>query len=167
MAERLGELGFYTLAGAPESPRELIEEVAQAEALGLGTVFLSERFDLKEAATIISFGGVDGPTHHCCDQPQHPPPDGTAARHDDTRDRRPLRVGHRPGRLLFDPTASQDHHRQMEDFVGVMRRLSNEMIFNHDGPIGSYRCSAEPRLRRDIELSLVAFGLNSWLGGWV
>ena len=52
MAERLGELGFYTLAGAPESPRELIEEVAQAEALGLGTVFLSERFDLKEAATI-------------------------------------------------------------------------------------------------------------------
>ena len=58
MAERLGELGFYTLAGAPESPRELIEEVAQAEALGLGTVFLSERFDLKEAATITGALGA-------------------------------------------------------------------------------------------------------------
>lgn len=46
------ELGFYTLAGAPESPRELIDELRLAEEIGLGTAFISERFNVKEAATL-------------------------------------------------------------------------------------------------------------------
>ena len=46
------ELGFYTLAGAPESPRELIGEIREAEAMGLGAAFISERFNIKEAATL-------------------------------------------------------------------------------------------------------------------
>ena len=43
--DELPELGFYTLAGAPKSPRDLIDEVTDAEALGLGTAFISERFN--------------------------------------------------------------------------------------------------------------------------
>ena len=39
------ELGFYALAGQPESPRDIIAEVQQAEAMGLGTAFLSERYN--------------------------------------------------------------------------------------------------------------------------
>ena len=39
------ELGFYALAGQPKSPRDLIEELQQGEALGLGTAFLSERYN--------------------------------------------------------------------------------------------------------------------------
>ena len=34
MAQAMNELGFYTLAGQPQSPRELIDEVREAEALG-------------------------------------------------------------------------------------------------------------------------------------
>jgi hypothetical protein len=49
---RLHELGFYTLAGAPESPRELIDEVRRGEELGLGSVFISERWNIKEAAAL-------------------------------------------------------------------------------------------------------------------
>ena len=43
LVTQMNELGFYTLAGAPESPRELIDEVRQAEELGIGNVFISER----------------------------------------------------------------------------------------------------------------------------
>ncbi len=50
--DQMNEVGFYTLAGAPDSPRDLIEEVQQAEALGIGACFISERFHIKEACTI-------------------------------------------------------------------------------------------------------------------
>lgn len=54
----MDELGFYTLAGAPESPRALIDEVRQAEAMGLGNVFISERFNIKEACTLSGAAGA-------------------------------------------------------------------------------------------------------------
>src|SRR5437763_4336416 len=50
--EPLNELGFYTLAGHSNSPRDLVEEVRHAERLGLGSAFVSERFNLKDAATL-------------------------------------------------------------------------------------------------------------------
>ena len=48
--DQLNELGFYVLAGAPQSPVELIDEVSAGEALGLGSTFISERFNIKESA---------------------------------------------------------------------------------------------------------------------
>ena len=36
--DRMNELGFYTLAGAPRTPRDLIKEVQEAEAMGLGSL---------------------------------------------------------------------------------------------------------------------------------
>ena len=100
--QRMNELGFYTLAGAPQSPRDLLDEVREGEELGLGSVFISERFNVKEAATLsrrrgrgrrreigIATGG---------DQPQHPPPDGhRGVRHDHApADRRSLLARPRP-----------------------------------------------------------------------
>ena len=55
---QMNELAFYTLAGAPESPRDLIAEVGQGEELGLGSVFISERFNIKEAATLSGAVGA-------------------------------------------------------------------------------------------------------------
>ena len=52
------ELGFYTLAGAPASTRDLIAEVRSAEELGLGHCFISERFNVKEAATVSGAVGA-------------------------------------------------------------------------------------------------------------
>jgi alkanesulfonate monooxygenase SsuD/methylene tetrahydromethanopterin reductase-like flavin-dependent oxidoreductase (luciferase family) len=54
----MNELGFYTLAGAPRTPRDLIEEVQQGEAMGLGSAFISERFNIKEAATLSGAVGA-------------------------------------------------------------------------------------------------------------
>ena len=46
------ELGFYGLAGHTDNPRDLLGEVMEAEQLGLGSVFLSERFNYKDAAVM-------------------------------------------------------------------------------------------------------------------
>ena len=54
----MNELAFYTLPGAPSSPRDLIDEVAHAERLGIGNCFISERFNIKEAATISGAVGA-------------------------------------------------------------------------------------------------------------
>jgi len=58
LAPKHPNLGFYTLAGAPESPRDLIEEVTEGERLGFGTTFISERFNTKEAATLSGAAGA-------------------------------------------------------------------------------------------------------------
>ena len=46
------ELGFYALAGHAPDPRELLQEIRYGEQLGLGAVFLSERFDTKDAGVL-------------------------------------------------------------------------------------------------------------------
>lgn len=46
------ELSCYLLPGHTTTPADAIEEVKQAEALGLGRVWVSERFDVKDAGVI-------------------------------------------------------------------------------------------------------------------
>ena len=58
MTTQMNELAFYTLAGAPESPQDLLDEVKQGEALGFGSMFISERFNIKEAATLSGAAGA-------------------------------------------------------------------------------------------------------------
>ena len=58
MTAPLAELGFYTLAGHTNSPRDLVDEVVEAERLGLGTAFISERFNVKDAATLSGAAGA-------------------------------------------------------------------------------------------------------------
>ncbi|MBB3047207.1 putative F420-dependent oxidoreductase [Litorivivens lipolytica] len=53
-AQEFPELGCYLLPGHTETPRDAIAEAQQAEALGLGKVWLSERFDVKDAGVICS-----------------------------------------------------------------------------------------------------------------
>ena len=48
------ELSCYLLPGHTTTPADAIEEARQAEALGLGRVWLSERFDVKDAGVICS-----------------------------------------------------------------------------------------------------------------
>jgi 5,10-methylenetetrahydromethanopterin reductase len=48
------ELSCYLLPGHTTTPADAIEEAQQAEALGLGRVWLSERFDVKDAGVICS-----------------------------------------------------------------------------------------------------------------
>jgi len=174
-AELLPELGFYTLAGQPESPCELIEEVRDGEAMGFGTVFISERFNIKEAVTLSGAAAAvtdrihiaTAATNH---NTRHPMVTASFATtmHRLTGGRFTLGIG-RGIEPLFDiygiPHITT---AQMEDFASVMRRLwHGEMIFGHDGPIGSYPLlHLDSTFDDDIPLGLVAFGPNSLaLGG--
>ncbi len=175
MTSRFPELGFYTLAGAPKSPRDLIDEVRMGEELGLGRVFISERWNVKEAATLAGavgavsseIGIATAATHHST---RHPLITGSHATtmHTLTGGRYTLGLG-RGVRALFDAFGLPPiTTAQLEDFAGLMRRLFHgETVVGHDGPAGRY-----PALRLDagfdfdIPLGLVAFGPNTLaLGG--
>ena len=172
---QLEELGFYTLAGAPKSPRELIDEVRQAEELGLGAVFISERFNTKEAATISGAVAavsknlriLTAATNH---NTRHPIVTASYAStmHLLTGGRFTLGIGRGIPKLQDAFGMSRITTAQMEDFAQVMRRLwRGELIAGHDGPIGRYPALVlDPTFDLDIPLGLVAFGPNSLaLGG--
>lgn len=164
------ELGFYLLAGAAESPAELVDELRTAEDLGLGAAFLSERWNVKEAATICGAAAVASrriaiTTAATNYNIRHPLVTASfaATMHALSSGRFTLGIGRGP-KALFDkfglPCATT---AQMEDFALLMRRLwKGEVVVGHDGPAGTYPALAlDPRMSFDIPLGLVAFGPQS------
>lgn len=161
------ELGFYTLPGAPRSPRELIQEVADAERIGLGACFISERFNIKEAVTLSgavgavssSLGIATAATNH---NTRHPLVTASYATtmHRLTDGRFCLGLGRGVGPLFDAFGLPKITTAQMEDFAGLMRRLfRGEVIVGHDGPAGKYPVLAlDPSFDERIPLALTAFG---------
>lgn len=164
------ELGFYTLAGQPETPRDLIDEVGAGEAMGLGAAFISERFNIKEAVTLSGAAGAvtkelglaTAATNH---NTRHPLVTASYATtmHLLTEGRFTLGLGRGIG-MLFDAYGiPRITTAQMEDFVGVMRRLwKGEAILGHDGPAGRFPVlHLDSSFDFDIPVALTAFGPNS------
>ena len=164
------ELGFYGLAGEADSSRDLLSEVTEGEALGLGTVFISERYNKKEAAALCGAAAAVSETIRICtsatnSNTRHPLVTAGFARtmQSLTGGRFVLGIG-RGIELLqlamgLDPITTAE----MEDFASLMRRLfRGETVLNHDGPAGRY-----PYLRLDssldehLPMSVVAFGPNT------
>jgi len=173
--QRMNELGFYTLAGAPKSPRDLIAEVQQGEALGLGSVFISERFNIKEAATLSGAAGAVSnelgiATAATNQNTRHPMVTAAYAMtmHRLTGGRFSLGLG-RGIAPLFD-AFGLPHIKtaQIEDFVGLMRRIwRGEIVVGHDGPAGKFPLlTMGPDYDEHIPMTFTAFGPNSLaLGG--
>ena len=172
---RFDELGFYTLAGAPPSTRALVREVPDAEAMGLGRVFISERLNVKEVATVC--GAVGGVSEHIAistaatnHNTRHPTVTAAfgATMHSLTGGRFTLGLGRGVDRLFDAMGLPHVTTAQVEDFVGIMRRLwQGEMILGHDGPAGAWPyLNLDGVEGYDIPLGWVAFGPNSLdLGG--
>jgi probable F420-dependent oxidoreductase len=163
----LDELGFYTLAGQPASSRDLVAEVVAAEALGLGTAFISERYNLKEAATLSGAAGAvseririeTAATNH---NTRHPAVTAGYARtmQSLTGGRFVLGLG-RGVPLLQDALGiPRITTAELEDFAGIMRRLfRGEFILGHDGPAGSWPVLfLDETLDEHLPMSVVAFG---------
>jgi probable F420-dependent oxidoreductase len=173
--ERMVELGCYGLAGHVDDPRVLLDEVRDAERIGLGSVFLSERFNVKEAATLtgaaaavseeigIATGVTNTPTRH---------PLVTAAwattMHRLTRGRFALGIGRGIAPLTDIMGIPRITMAQMEDAVGLYRRLwRGEAVFGHDGPAGRYPLlSLDPSFDEDIPVMAAALGFRTmrWAG---
>ena len=171
------ELGCYLLAGAPKSPRDLLDEVTGAEELGLGTAFISERFNIKEAATLSGAAGAvsstiriaTAATNH---NTRHPMVTASYATtmHRLTGGRFMLGLG-RGIKPMFDAFGiPQITTAQLEDFALLMRRLwKGEVVIGHDGPAGRYPIlHLDASFDEDIPLAITAFGPRTLdLGGRV
>lgn len=166
----LDELAFYGLAGAPRSPADLIDECRDGEAMGFGTVFLSERFNIKEIATISGAAGAvtsrmriaTGVTNHNTRHPMVTAAYATTM-HRLTDGRFVLGLGRGMDRMFDAFGLPRITTAQLEDFAGLMRRLwQGEVVIGHDGPAGSWPVLAlDPEFREDIPLLLSAFGPHS------
>ncbi|ORW24273.1 LLM class F420-dependent oxidoreductase [Mycolicibacter nonchromogenicus] len=172
----LDELGYYLLAGAGgDGPAGLPDEARRGEELGFGTAFISERWNVKEASSLV--GAACAVTHRM--------QIATAATNHNTRHplitaswattmhrlsggRFTLGIGRGVAALYAAFGIPNVTTAQMADFAQVMRRLWNgEVIVNHDGPIGRYQVLfLDPDFQEDIRLALVAFGPKTLeLGG--
>ena len=168
--ERMPELGFYGLAGQAVSSRDLLAEVRDGEAMGFGTVFLSERFDKKEAATLS--GAAAAVSENITIE--------TAATNHNTRHLM-VTAGYARtmqslsgGRFVLGlgrgiPTMQDAFGMtrittaEMEDAVGLLRRLfRGEVIVGHDGPAGRYPVlHLSSTLDEHLPMGIVAFGPNT------
>jgi len=155
----------------------LIDEVKQAEALGIGACFISERFNIKEAATLSGavgavsnrIGIATAATNHSTRHPMV-----TAAHamtmHKLTDGRFSLGLGRGIAPMFkaygLDPIKTAE----IEDFVGIMRKIwAGEFVVGHDGPAGQYPLlMMGPQYASHIPMTFTAFGPNSLaLGGRV
>ena len=175
MKPQMNELGFYTLAGAPESPRELIDEIRVGEDLGMGSVFISERFNVKEAASLSGAVGAVSTnlgiaTAATNQNTRHPMVTAAFAMtmHRLTGGRFSLGLG-RGIKPIFDAFGLPAiKTAQMEDFADLMRRIwKGDVVFAHDGPAGQFPLLAMgPDYHDDIPLTMTAFADPSLrLGG--
>ena len=175
MPDRNPELGFYALAGQPESPRDLIAEVQQAEAMGLGTAFLSERYNQKEICTLSGAAGAvteririaTAATNH---NTRHPIVSAGYAltMHGLTGGRFVLGIGRGIVAMQKAYGIGTITTAQMEDFVGLTKKLlAGEAVIGHDGPVGTFPyLQLGPDVVNEVPFMLVAFGPNSLaLGG--
>jgi len=166
---RLPELACYGLAGHTDQPADLLDEVRHAERMGLGSVFLSERFNLKDAGVLAGaavaattrLGVATAATNH---NTRHPLVTATMATtlHRLSGGRYALGLG-RGFDLLFDVMGlPRVTGAQMEDAIGIYRRLWHGEAFGHDGPAGSYPyLSQDPRFDEDVPVLMMAIGPKS------
>jgi probable F420-dependent oxidoreductase len=164
------ELGFYTLAGQAASSRDLLDEVRQGEQMGLGTVFVSERYDKKEAATLCGAAGAvseririqTATTNH---NTRHVMVTAGFARtmQSLTGGRFVLGIGRGIAPMQDAFGIPRITTAQMEDVAGLLRRLfRGEVIVGHDGPSGRYPVlHLSSALEEHLPLGMVAFGPNT------
>jgi 5,10-methylenetetrahydromethanopterin reductase len=163
----LPELGFYALAGGSLSPRDVVAECAQAEELGLGSGFLSERLNVKEALTICGamgavtteLGIATGVTNISTRNPL------VTAAHATTMQaltggRYTLGFGRGINQALGRMGLAPATTAELENFARLMRRLTaGEVVTGHDGLAGSRPALAiAPRPEYPTPLLITAFG---------
>lgn len=145
-SEQLTELGYYALSRHPVTPAELVAEAQLADELGFGTAFVSERFNIKDAAALCGalgaatsrLGIATAATNHST---RHPIVTATmgATLAELTGSRFALGLGRGITAQWQILGLSTITGAELEDITVLLRRLwAGEMVIGHDGPAGSY-----------------------------
>ncbi|NMO04821.1 TIGR03857 family LLM class F420-dependent oxidoreductase [Gordonia sp. TBRC 11910] len=163
----MGELGFYALGGHVDSPRQMLDELALAEELGLHQAFISERLNVKEACALSGAAGAAtesiGITTAATNiNTRHPAITAAFATtmHRLTGGRFTLGVGRGLRPQIAAMGLRQTTTAQLEEFAQLMRRLwRGETVADYDGPLGKYPVlRLDPTFDEDIPLGTTAFG---------
>jgi probable F420-dependent oxidoreductase len=166
-APGVGRLGFYTLGGHVESPRDMLAELRLAEEQGLGNAFISERLNVKEACALSGAAGavterIDITTGATNISTRHPAISAAFATtmHRLTGGRFVFGIGRGLRPQIAGLGLSQTTTAEMADFAGLMRRLwRGETVVDHDGPLGRFpRLALNPTFDEHIRLGITAFG---------
>jgi 5,10-methylenetetrahydromethanopterin reductase len=167
VTDSLKELGYYTLAGHSDTPRDLITDTQEAERLGIGATFISERFSTKDAAVVSgalgsvseTLGIATSVTNHNTRNPLVTATMATTM-HRLTAGRFALGLGRGFDGQFRAMGLAPITSAQIEDFVGIMRRLwKGEKVTNHDGPAGKFPyLHQDARFDEHIPIMLAALG---------
>lgn len=163
------ELGFYTLPGHTDSPADMLDEVRQAEALGLGSAWISERFDVKEVAALAGAAGAvtkdlfigTGATNI---NSRHPMLTASMATtlHRLTHGRFALGVARGVG-IRYDLMGMEKmSNAHLTEFATMMRQLWQGERVSHNGKLGNFPyLHMSSWMKEDIPLMFVGFGPKS------
>jgi 5,10-methylenetetrahydromethanopterin reductase len=163
----LPELGFYALAGGATDPTVLRSELADGERIGLGSACISERFNVKEAASLCGaavgmserLGVWTGATNHST---RHPIVTASMATtlHKLSGGRFCLGLGRGIDPMMDALGVPRTTTAQLEDVAGLYRRLwHGETVLGHSGAAGSWPfLRLDPSFDENIPLALTAFG---------
>jgi probable F420-dependent oxidoreductase len=163
------ELSCYLLPGHTQTPVDAITEAQQAEALGLGKVWLSERFDVKDAGVICSAAlsttrKIKVATAATNVHTRHPMVLATMASSLHYLSGGRFELGLARGVGIRDQLMglSSVTNQQMVDSIGILRQLWRGEKVMYEGPAGKLPyLSMGNWLDADIPLHFVGFGPRS------
>ncbi len=143
-ATRFPELGCYTLPGHISDPKVAVEEIKDAERLGFGSIWISERFSAKNADVLSGVAAMLAPSMGIAagliqNMPLRHPlvTAGYAATMAKlTDDRFALGVGRGTDSLSDAAGIPRLNFRIMEDYINILRGLWRGETINYEGPLG-------------------------------
>ena len=146
LAPLVPDLSAYIAGGRIRDSRQVIAEAVDAERLGLRRVWLSERYDLKEAGVLL--GGMAALTSRlelgtAALIPSTRPPMLTAALgatlHSAFGPRLTLGLGRSMGEFISNANLAPVSFDGLRDYADIFRRLWAGEWVDYDGPVGTYR----------------------------
>lgn len=140
------DLSLYVRGGRLRSSAEVIPDAVEAERLGLARLWLSERYDLKEAGALL--GGMAARTSRL--------KLGTAALFPGSRNvlltaalgatmhsaygpRFTLGLGRSMGAYIRNANLREITFAELVDYADIIRRLWRGETVDYEGPIGSFK----------------------------
>lgn len=152
------ELGFYTLPGHVDNPSAIVDEVSIADALGIGSVWISERMGSKDIGVLsgialarssrmgIASGLIANLTL------RHPAAIASyaATMMKLSRNRFALGIGRGIDALSDAAGVPRLNFALLQDYIQVLRRFWRGEAVDYDGPLGRIRkltigANLEPR----------------------
>ncbi|MGQ0629610.1 MAG: TIGR03857 family LLM class F420-dependent oxidoreductase [Sporichthyaceae bacterium] len=139
------ELGVSLLAGRTTDPARVLDEVVEAERIGLSAVWIAERFDTKELAVLC--GAMAARTQHirmgfgslAVGSRNAVYSAATATTFQGLfGDRLMLGLARGLGAVLLNQGMTVPTMRGYEDYVEILHELFSGEVVNYDGPIGRY-----------------------------